>query len=196
MKKILGLFRFIPFINRALTRKYYAAGVGVYVVSSIFKRIFRINSTADFLVNYTSFTNQPKKIIIADPENNESVYKCFVAAGFCYYQAINGIHFGKGTIWAPGCQFISANHSFTDLHKSQPAPPIKIGNNVWIGGNVNVMPAVEIGNYTIIGAGSVVTKNIDAYIIAAGSPAKPIARRCISCLDKISLTEQYCNNCK
>ncbi len=196
MKELIRLFSFLPFIDRAFKRKYYASGVGVYVVNSIFKRIFRINATADFLVNYASFTNQPKKIIIADKDTNESVYKCFASSGFCYYQAINGIYIGKGTIWAPGCQFISANHSYKELSKSLPAPPIRIGNYVWIGGNVNILPSVEIGDYSVIGAGSVVTKKIEAYTIAAGSPAKPIARRCKKCLDKIPLTEEFCNNCK
>ena len=196
MKKVVALFRFIPFLNRAFKRKYYASGVGVYVINSIYKKIFRVCASADFLLNHSSTCNQPTKITIADKDDNESVYKCFASCGSCYYQAINGIYMGKGTIWAPGCHFISANHSFKDLAKSQPAPPVRIGDYVWIGGNVSVLPSVAIGNHSVIGAGSVVTKKIEEYTIAAGSPARPIARRCRTCLDKISLTEQYCSNCK
>ena len=52
-----------------------------------------------------------------------------------------------------------------------------IGNDVWIGCNVVVMPGVTVGNGAIIGAGSVVTKDVQAYSIVAGSPAKLINRR-------------------
>jgi maltose O-acetyltransferase len=50
------------------------------------------------------------------------------------------------------------------------AKPIIIGNNVWITTNVTILPGVTIGDNTIIGAGSVVTKNIPANVFAAGNP--------------------------
>ena len=52
------------------------------------------------------------------------------------------------------------------------ALPIKVGNNVWIGGGVNVMPGVTIGDNVVIGAGSVVVKDIPANCIAGGNPCK------------------------
>ncbi len=52
--------------------------------------------------------------------------------------------------------------------------PITIGNKVWIGANVTVLPGVTIGNNTIIGAGSVVNKDIPDNVIAAGNPCKVI----------------------
>lgn len=52
-----------------------------------------------------------------------------------------------------------------------------IGNDVWIGCNVVVMPGVTVGNGAVIGAGSVVTKDVEPYSIVAGSPARPINRR-------------------
>lgn len=58
----------------------------------------------------------------------------------------------------------------------QPAP-INIGNNVWIGMNSIVMRGVIIGDNTIIGAGSIVTKSIPANVIAAGSPCRVIKER-------------------
>ena len=54
------------------------------------------------------------------------------------------------------------------------AKPITIGNNVWFGGNVTVLGGVEIGDNTVIGAGSVVTKNIPAKSVAVGNPCKVI----------------------
>lgn len=54
------------------------------------------------------------------------------------------------------------------------ALPITIGDNVWIGANVSVLPGVTIGSNTIIGAGSVVNKNIPNGVIAVGNPCKVI----------------------
>lgn len=54
------------------------------------------------------------------------------------------------------------------------AEPITIGNNVWIGGNVTILPGVSIGDNCTIGAGSVVTHNIPANSIVVGNPAKVI----------------------
>ena len=56
------------------------------------------------------------------------------------------------------------------------ALPITVGDNVWIGTNVFVLPGVTIGNNTIIGAGSVVNKNIPDGVIAAGNPCKIIRK--------------------
>lgn len=55
--------------------------------------------------------------------------------------------------------------------------PIVIGNNVWIGGNVVILPGVSIGDNTVIGAGSVVTKNIPADVVAVGNPCSVLKRR-------------------
>ena len=56
------------------------------------------------------------------------------------------------------------------------AKPINIGNGCWIGANVVVLPGVTIGEGTVIGAGSVVTKNIPANVVAAGNPCRVIRR--------------------
>ncbi|MNT86371.1 putative acetyltransferase [compost metagenome] len=51
-----------------------------------------------------------------------------------------------------------------------------VGNNVWFGGNVTVLPGVTIGDNSIIGAGSVVTKDIPANVVAVGNPCKVIRK--------------------
>ena len=63
-----------------------------------------------------------------------------------------------------------SNHNLVLLD----AGGIKVGNNVWFGGNVCVMPGVTIGDNVVIGAGSVVTKNIPSNTVAAGVPCKVI----------------------
>lgn len=52
--------------------------------------------------------------------------------------------------------------------------PISIGNDVWFGGNVTVCPGVTIGDDVVIGAGSVVVKDIPSHCIAVGNPCRPI----------------------
>ena len=54
--------------------------------------------------------------------------------------------------------------------------PITVGNSVWIGANVTVLPGVTIGNYVIIGAGSVVNRDIPDGVIAVGVPCKVIRK--------------------
>jgi acetyltransferase-like isoleucine patch superfamily enzyme len=172
MKKFFTLFLFIPFIKKAYVRKYYATGIGTYIVNSFFKRILGINK-GDFLLHFTSRVNSANKINI-NGDNKESVYLCFATSGGCYYQALNGIEIGGGTMWSYNCSFISANHSMEDLKKHVKTKSIIIGKNVWLGANCVVLPGVEIGDNAIIGAGSVVTKNVVANSIVGGVPAKLI----------------------
>lgn len=54
------------------------------------------------------------------------------------------------------------------------AKPIKVGNNVWFGGNVCVLPGVTIGDNVVIGAGSVVNKDIPSNVVAVGNPCKVV----------------------
>jgi acetyltransferase-like isoleucine patch superfamily enzyme len=140
-----------------------------------FKYILRINKS-DFLLHFTSRVNTSQKIILSG-ENKDTVYLCFATSGGCYYQAINGIEIGGGTMWSYNCSFISANHSPDDLKKHIRTRPIKIGENVWFGANCVILPGVEIGDNAIIGAGSVVTKDILPNSIVGGVPAKLIKKR-------------------
>ena len=80
--------------------------------------------------------------------------------------------------------FIGPNVSiYTACHSTDPvernsrrewAEPVTIGNNVWIGGSVTILPGVTIGDNVTIGAGSVVTKDIPSNSIAVGNPCKAI----------------------
>lgn len=186
MIKILKFFNFIPFINRLVERKYYATGFGTYILNSICKVIFRINAPSSFLVHFTSRMNSPNKIKISG-KNPQSIYLSLATSGGCYYQAINGIEIGEGSMWAYNCSFISANHSVDNLANHYPSDPIIIGKKVWIASNCVILPGVNIGDHSTIGAGTIVTKDIPDFSIAVGNPAKVIAKICPQCLKKISL---------
>ena len=64
--------------------------------------------------------------------------------------------------------------TFFDWRRRQ---QVRIGHDVWIGHNATIMPGIDIGNGAVIGSGSVVTKNVDAYSIVAGNPARHIRYR-------------------
>ena len=66
--------------------------------------------------------------------------------------------------------------------------PIHIGKNVWIGSNAVVLPGVTIGDNSIIGAGSVVTRDIPADVVAMGSPCRVLRK--ITEQDRLQLTEE------
>ena len=83
------------------------------------------------------------------------------------------------------CFLVSNVSIYTACHSTNPqerntrrewAKPVTIGNNVWIGGAVTILPGVIIGDNCTIGAGSVVTHNIPSNSIAAGNPAKVIRK--------------------
>ncbi len=89
------------------------------------------------------------------------------------------VTFGDNCFIAPNCGFYTAEHALDVEQRNkglEVALPIKIGNNVWIGGSVCVMPGVTIGDNTVIGGGSVVVKDIPAGVIAAGNPCKVIRK--------------------
>ena len=62
------------------------------------------------------------------------------------------------------------------LHISVDGKPVKIGNDCWIGGNAIILPGIKIGDGSIIGAGSVVTRDIPEHVMAAGNPAKVLKK--------------------
>ena len=89
---------------------------------------------------------------------------------------------GKDVLIAPNCMILAGNHGFEDpdiLINRQPImrKPIVIEDNVWIAGRCNITAGVTIGHGSVIGAGSVVTKDIPPMSVAVGVPAKVIKRR-------------------
>lgn len=87
----------------------------------------------------------------------------------------NKITFGDNVFIGPNCGFYAAFHPLDYSTRNtglEFALPIKVGNNVWFGGNVVVLAGVEIGDNTVIGAGSVVTKNIPPNVVAVGNPCR------------------------
>ena len=83
------------------------------------------------------------------------------------------VTFGDHVFIGPNCAFYTACHPLDVERRNQGLEyslPITVGDNVWFGGNVCVMPGVTIGSNTVIGGGSVVVHDIPAGVLAVGNP--------------------------
>lgn len=96
----------------------------------------------------------------------------FINSG-CRFQDQGGITIGDGSLIGHNVVLATLNHNLNPAKRANLLPaPIKIGKGVWIGSNSTVLPGVSIGDNAVIGAGSVVTRDIPPNAIAAGNPAK------------------------
>lgn len=95
----------------------------------------------------------------------------------CVVLDVAPVRIGSRTMFGPNVQIYTATHPINAAERASGvefAKPITIGEDVWVGGSVVICPGVSIGDRSVIGAGSVVTKDIPAGVIAAGNPCKVI----------------------
>ena len=101
--------------------------------------------------------------------------------------AIALVRIGKDCAIGPSCYITDHDHGlqlgFTPLEQSMIAEATQIGDRVWLGANVTVLKGVTIGDDVVIGAGSVVTKDIPSSTIAVGIPARVIKNRLASLIN-------------
>lgn len=119
-----------------------------------------------------TFVNQP---FYCDYGKHIRVGKRFFA-NFCLTILDEAyVTFGDDCFIGPNVSIYTACHSIGPKERNthrEWAEPVTIGNNVWIGGSVTILPGVTIGDNCTIGAGSVVTRSIPANSVAAGNPAR------------------------
>ncbi|ELR66665.1 Maltose O-acetyltransferase [Photobacterium marinum] len=119
---------------------------------------------------------------IESPFNCDYGYNIKVGKGFyanhgCTILDCAPITIGDNCLLAPGVVIATAGHPLDPVERASGeefAKAITIGHDVWFGANVTVCPGVSIGDNVVVGAGSVVVKDLPANTVCAGSPAKPI----------------------
>lgn len=101
--------------------------------------------------------------------------KCFFNFN-CVVLDVCQVTIGDYTLFGPAVQIYTATHPLeAELRRTREfAKPITIGSDVWVGGGAIMCPGVTIGDKTVIGAGSVVTRDIPAGVFAAGNPCRVV----------------------
>ena len=129
-----------------------------------------------------TFGRTGKKIYMEPVIKFDYGYNIFVGENFyanfnCTFLDVSTIEIGDNCMFAPNVQLYTATHPLHPVKRNsglEYAKPIKIGDNVWLGGGVIVTPGVTLGNNVVVGAGSVVTKSFPDNVVIAGNPARII----------------------
>jgi acetyltransferase-like isoleucine patch superfamily enzyme len=135
----------------------------------VWQKVLGFNQDAYWPVHFTSIVSHPRNIycgIETSPGYSPG----------CYIQAIGKIYIGDYTQIAPNVGIISANHDPYD-NRQHFVSQVKIGRYGWIGMIAMILPGVILGDFTVVGAGAVVTKSFEeGYCILAGNPARIISK--------------------
>lgn len=141
--------------------------------------------------------NRGKETTILSPFYTDYGYNCFIGNNtFINHNAylMDGapIKIGSYCFIGPNCGMYTATHALIAEERNQgleKAKPIEVGNNVWIGADVTILSGVKIGENSVIGAKSVVTKDIPANVIAVGNPCTVLRK--ITEQDRIGYSACY-----
>ena len=135
-------------------------------ISTLVKELFGTSEGA--------FLNPP---FYCDYGSHIHVGKNFFANYNCTIIDVAPVVIGENCQMAPNVAIYTAGHPVHPATRNtayEYGIEVTIGNNVWIGGNTVILPGVHIGDNAVIGAGSVVTKDVPAWTVAAGNPCKVI----------------------
>jgi acetyltransferase-like isoleucine patch superfamily enzyme len=115
-------------------------------------------------------------------EGNISIGANTLIDDYCFITAQSSIVIGKNVLIAASCMITDFNHRYTDRNlpitaQGYEQKKVVIDDNVWIGSGSIVLAGVHIGKGSVIGAGSVVTRDVPPNSVVAGNPAVPIRRK-------------------
>jgi len=136
----------------------------------LWQRVIGINRSARWPVHFTSRVVAPEKVQLG-----RASYPGDMPG--CYIQAMNGIIIGDYCLFGPNVGLISASHDPENPKHHLQSGPIKLGDHCWVGMNAVILPGVELGPNTTVGAGAVVTRSFtEGHCIVAGNPARVIRK--------------------
>ncbi|HLS87180.1 MAG TPA: DapH/DapD/GlmU-related protein [Burkholderiales bacterium] len=94
----------------------------------------------------------------------------------CVVLDVCRVRIGEFTLFGPAAQVYTATHPLDAAlrRRQESGKPVTIGSDVWVGGGAIILPGVTIGDRTVIGAGSVVTRDMPAGVFAAGNPCRVV----------------------
>ena len=138
-----------------------------------FMRLYLKKSGNKFKLSREVIIEAPQKITIGN--NVQINARCWISGG-------GGLNIGSDVLIGPHVIIHSANHNFNDINQSiykqgHTLKTVTIGDDVWVGAGVIILPGVTIDKGCIIGAGSIVTKNTEPFSIYVGNPARKIKDR-------------------
>ncbi|MGF7149274.1 maltose O-acetyltransferase [Sphingomonas zeicaulis] len=119
-------------------------------------------------------------VVVRPPFHCDYGYNIHLGSGVflnfnCIILDVVKVVIGNGTQIGPGVQILTADHPRDPAERAtglESGRPITIGRNVWIGGGALILPGVTVGDDAIVGAGSVVTRDVPAGATVAGNPAR------------------------
>lgn len=182
-QKLKPVFNILGKIVKILPRKtrikkftkYCKKGEGLFCVGIRYLLLKSIAKSCGEAVAVYSNT------YILNPQNLE-VGSNVTIQPMTYIEASGGVKIGPDTSIAHGVSIMSETHNTSDKeipfkNQGMTYKPVVIGEDVWIGAKVTIVAGVTIGNKAIIGANSVVTKDVPDYAVVVGSPARIIKYR-------------------
>lgn len=136
------------------------------------QKILGFNRKAYWPMHFTSHVGGVEYIKIGIGTAPGLSFGCYI-----YADKNNPVYIGDYTIIAPNVLISGYNHDLYDNRKYIGKGGIKIGRYCWIGMNASVLSGVELGDFTVVAAGSVVTKSFpEGYCVIAGNPAKVVKK--------------------
>ncbi len=175
---LMQIFNWINqrYINIFLTPQFESVGKDFRAINPRFLEVSGPNISIEDHVHFMALRDKPVRLAVFEGLGRISIGSYSIINPGVRISSADAIEIGQSCMLAMNCYLSDAD--WHDIHHRIYAPgahkPIKLGNNVWIGDSALVCKGVTIGDNSIVGAWSVVTKDVPANVIVAGNPARVV----------------------